>query len=199
MELSPIARERLSRLGELSEIEKQELKFSEKLTSLLSDYFTDKIDVNKLWAELKAFKEAGKDSMIKETQNRLLYAITLGSNNIDFERCRNGILSSETLKSEGRYSELELALNTIEKLREQYQQDKDAAFNSMKDQVKSQVMRAAQQAQRQAGKEGVAVDIEGSVEASLKSSAQWRDFIVQHERNYGQKFDGQINNIEAIL
>ena len=199
MELSPIARERLSRLGELSETEKQELKFSEKITSILSDYFTDKIDVNKLWAELKVFQEAGKDSMIKETQNRLLHAITPGGNNIDFERCRSGILSSETLKSEGRYSELELALNAIEKLREQYQKDKDTAFNSMKDQVKDQVMRAAQQAQRQAGKEGMTVDIEGSIEASLKSSAQWRDFIVQHERNYGQKFDRQIGDIEALL
>lgn len=199
MELSPIAREKLSRLGELSETEKQELKFSEKLTSILSDYFTDKIDTNGLWIELKNLKEAGKESLIKETQTRLLHAITLGSNSIDFERCRNGILSSETLKSPSLYSELEHSLNAIEKLRARYNQDKDAALNSLKAQVKDHVIRAAQQAQRQAGKEGLAIDIEGSIEASLKSSPQWRDFIVKHERNYGQEFDELMNNIEASL
>jgi hypothetical protein len=199
MELSPIAREKLSRLGELSETEKQDLKFSEKLTALLSGYFTDKIDANGLWTELKEFKEAGKESLIKETQTRLLHAITLGGNSFDFERCQNGILSSETLKSQGRYSELELSLSTIEKLRAQYNQDKDSAFNSLKAQMQDQVIRAAQQAQRQAGKEGLAIDIEGSIEASLKSSPQWRDFILKHEKNYGQKFDQQVRNIEALL
>jgi hypothetical protein len=199
MELSPLAREKLSRIGNLSETEKQDLKYSEKLTALLSNYFTDRIDTNGLWTEMKGFKEAGKESMIKETQNRLLYAITLGGSDVDFDRCRNGILSAETLKPDGRYSELELSLNAIEKLRGQYNQDKDAAFDSMKAQIQDQVIRAAQQAQRQAGKEGMAIDIQGSIEASLKSSPQWRNFIVKHEKNYGQKFDQQIKNIESLL
>jgi hypothetical protein len=199
MELSPIAREKLARLGELSEEEKKEMKASEKLTSLLSVYFTDRIDTNGLWKELKEFQKSGNESIIKETQKRLAHAITLGGNNIGFERCRNGILSAETLKAPSKYNELELAFNEIGKLREQYNKDKDAAFASMKAQVKDQIVRAAQQAQRQAGKEGMAIDIEGSIEASLKSSAQWRDFIVKHERSYGEIFDRQINTIDSLL
>ena len=199
MELSPLAREKIAKLGELSDTEKEKLRFSDKLTSILSDYFTDRIDTNGLQGELEKSPEESKAYMTREIQTRLLHAITLGSNTIDFERCRNGVLCCETLKSPNRYSELETNLNAIEDLRAQYSQGKNSAFHSMKEQVREQVGKAAQQAARQAGNNGVSIDLEGSIEASVKSSTQWRNFILAHEKKYGQQFDIYVNTIEAML
>jgi hypothetical protein len=198
MELSPLAREKLAKLGELSDTEKEKLKFSDRLTSILSDYFTDRIDTSRLQAELERSQE-NKDFMTREIQTRLLHAITLGSNTVDFERCRNGVLCCETLKSPNRYNELELNFNAIKELRTQYNQEKDSALGSMKEQVQGQVRKAAQQAARQAGNKGIAIDIEGSIEASVKSSPQWRNFILSHEKKYGMQFDKYLNTVEAML
>ena len=95
MELSPLAREKLAKIGDLSPQEKKKLKLSEDLTALLADYFSDYIDTDGLCARLKEFKENGNKSMTKETQLRLLHALSLGSNNIDFKRCYQGILGCE--------------------------------------------------------------------------------------------------------
>ena len=199
MELSPLAREKLAKLGELSDTEKEKLKFSDKLTSILSDYFTDRIDTDRLRDELEKAQKDSKEYMTREIQTRLLHAITLGSNTIDFERCRNGVLCCEKLKSPNKYKELESSLNAIEDLRAQYNQEKDSALHSMKEQVQGQVRKAAQQAARQAGNKGIAIDMEGSIEASVKSSAQWRKFILAHEKKYGQQFDIYVNAIEGML
>ena len=199
MELSPLARKKLAQIGELSETEKKKLKFSDKLTSMLSDYFTDRIDTDRLKDELEKSPEESKAFMTGEIQTRLLHAITLGSNTIDFERCRNGVLCCETLKSPNRYNELETGLNAIEDLRTQYSHEKDTALYSMKEQVREQVVKAAQQAARKAGNNGVSIDLEGSIEASVKSGTEWRNFILDHEKNYGRQFDYYINAIEAML
>jgi hypothetical protein len=199
MELSPLAREKLAKLGELTDTEKEKLKFASKLTSILSDYFTDRIDTRRLQDELEKFQEESKEFMTREIQTRLLHAITLGSNIVDFERCRNGVLCCETLKSPNRYNELELNLSAIEELRTQYSQEKDSALHSMKEQVQGQVRKVAQQAARQAGNKGLAIDMEGSIEASVKSSPQWRNFILAHEKKYGEQFDKYLKTIEAML
>ena len=199
MELSPLVREKLAQIGELSETEKKKLKFSDKLTAILSDYFTDRIDTERLKDELEKSPEESKEFMTGEIQSRLLHAITLGSNTIDFERCRSGVLCCETLKSPNRYKELETYLNAIENLRIQYSQEKDSTLNSMKEQVRGQVGKVAQQAARQTGNKGVTIDLEGSIEASVKSGTQWRNFILAHEKKYGQQFDICINAIQSML
>ena len=199
MELSPLAREKLAKIGEMSASEKEKLKLSEELTSLLSDYFTDKLNADALWIRLKKFKEDGREFMIKETQLRLISAISLGGSKVDFERCRSGIMGSETLKEQNRYPELEINLKSMENLRQQYQQEKDATFSSMKANIQGQVKMAAQQLARQAGKQRVAVDVEGSAEASVRASPQWRDFILKHEKTYGSRFDDLAAKLKRLL
>ena len=199
MELSPLVKQKLSKLGELSPEEKGKLKLSEELTFLLADYFTNKLNTDQLWSKLKKFKEGGNEFMIRETQMRLISALNLGSNNVDFERCRRGILGCETLKEQSRYTELELGLNFLESLRQQYQKEKETTFNSMKDSIQKQVKMAARQVTRQAGNQRVSIDVEGSVEASVGTSPQWREFILKHEKTYGQKFDDCLAKLRRLL
>jgi hypothetical protein len=199
MELSPLAKEKLAKIGDLSPAEKEKLKVSEKLTSLLADYFTKKIDVNGLWLELKKYKEQGHESIVRETQVRLLNAITLTSSDADFEHCRNALLGCETLKEQNRYTELEHGLKTLESLRRQYRQEKERAFNTIKQSIQQQVEVAARQMLRQTNNKNISIDIESSVEATARTSPHWRNFIVEHERVYGQKFDELVARIKRLL
>jgi len=199
MELSPLAREKLAKIGDLSSEEKEKLKCNEELTSLLSDYFTDKIDTDGLQSKLKKFKENGHGFMIKETQLRLLHAMTLGGNNYDFERSRNGILICETLKEHNRHSELERTLKSLESLRRQYHREKETAFDSLKEGIQSKVKMAAQQVARQSRNKNVSVDIEHSVAASVKASPQWRNFILEHEKTYGQRYKDCLAKTQMLI
>ena len=114
MELSPRARERLARIGELSQEEKDKLKHSEELMHSLSDYFTGKLGSEDLWTRLKDYRDQGKEFMIKEAQLSLINALGLESSDLDFERCRNAILAAETLKGEGQYLDLERNLDSVQ-------------------------------------------------------------------------------------
>ncbi len=199
MELSPLAKEKLAKIGELSPGEKERLKISEKLTQLLADYFTKRIDVNSLWLELKKCKEQGHESIIRETQIRLLNAITLTSNQADFEHCRNALLGCETLKEHSRYSDLEHGLKMLESLRLQYQQEKERAFNNIKQSIQQQVAMAARQVLRQSSNRNISIDIKGSVEATARTNPQWRSFLLEHDRIYGQKFDELVARVKRLL
>ncbi len=199
MELSPLAKEKLARIGDLSPAEKEKLKVSEKLTQLLAGYFTNKIDVNSLWLELKKYKEQGHESIVREAQRRLLNAITLTGNQADFEHCRSALLGCETIKEHSRYPDLEHGLKMLESLRLQYQQEKERAFNNIKRSIQQQVEMAAKQVLRQSNNRNISVDVEGSVEATARTSPQWRNFLIEHDRIYGQKFDELIARIKRLL
>ncbi len=199
MELSPLAREKLARIGDLSPAEKERLKMSEKLTQLLADYFTKKIDVNSLWLELKKYKEQGHESIVRETQIRLLNAITLTASQADFEHCRSAILGCETLKEHSRYSDLEHGLKMLESLRLQYQEEKEKAFNNIKQNIQRQVELAARQVLKQSSNRNISIDVEGSVEATARANPQWRSFLLEHDKIYGQRFDELAARIKRLL
>lgn len=200
MELSPLAKEKLAKIGELTEDEKERLKFSNELTELLADYFTNKINADALWSKLKTQKESGNDLIIRETQMRLIGALNLGSKGIDFERNRKGILACETLKDEkNRYPEIELVLNSVAALRKQYLKEKEKTFNSMKASVQKQVEMAARQVAKQTGNKDVSIDIKGSVEASVLSSPQWAEFVLKNDTVYGQKFADHITKLKSLI
>jgi hypothetical protein len=199
MELSPRARERLERIGELSQEDKDRLKDSEQLAQLLSDYFTGKLSPEDLWMTLKGYKDEGKESMIREAQLGLVNALALESSDLDFERCRNGLLAVETLKGQGQYLDLERNLNSIQSLRQQYREEKGRAFNALKANIEKQIEMAARQMAQQTGNKRLPVDIQGSAEASVRNSHQWKDFVSTHEREYSSEFRSRLAELSSIL
>jgi len=188
MELSPLAREKLARAGELSAAEKENLKHAEELTTILSDFFTLKLDNEGLWLKLKKFKDEGQENLVRETQLRIISTLNLGISDFDLDRYGSGLLGLETLKETQRYSEIENNLNNIKKLRQQYQQEKTSKFTAIKDSIRLQVKMAAQKIAAQQGRNNAAVDVEGSIEATARSSPQWRDFSSKFEKASNQKF-----------
>ena len=72
MELSPIAKERLNKIGKLTDEEKRKLKDDENLKSMLAKYFTNELSPDALWKELKKYKTGGREYLLSDAQLKLL-------------------------------------------------------------------------------------------------------------------------------
>ena len=195
MELSPLARERLARIGALSEEERERLKQSEDLDSLLSEYFSGGLDTDGLWKRLKGLKQQRGESIPREAQARLVDTLRLRMGQEDFEQRRDAILAIETMKAEGKYSTLEVALDSIEAVRQEYLQVKQQAYEQLKAGLQSQLQAAAQQAKAQ----GMKIDMGGSLDANVRNSPQWKDFISQHEESSEEMFDSYIGRLRDAI
>lgn len=195
MELSPLARERLARIGDLSPQEKERARRSSKLGSLLSQYFKGEMSSEDLWKELNSLKEQSDESIIKEAQSKLIDTLRLQMSQADFGQRRSAILAIETMKGEGKYSTLELALNSVEALCQEYTQIKEQTYEQLKSALEGQLQAVAQQVIKQ----GLKVDVESSIEANVKNSPQWKAFIAEHEKSYGGMFDSHIARLREII
>ena len=195
MELSPLARERLARIGALSEEERERLKQSNDLDSLLSEYFSGGLDTDGLWKRLKGLKQQRGESIPREVQSRLVDTLRLRMGQEDFEQRRDAILAIETMKAAGQYSTLEVALDSIEAVRQKYLQVKQQAYEQLKAGLQSQLQAAAQQAKAQ----GMKTDMGGSLDANARNSPQWKDFISQHEESSEEMFDSYIGRLRDAI
>lgn len=199
MELSPLARERLARIGELTEEEKVKMKYASQLADLLARYFTNELNADDLWKELQEHKSAGREFMLRDAQLKLLETISLPSYNTDFDKLCRGILAVEALKDGGDISGLEHELKSVENLRHQYRQEKDKAYDRIKADVEKQVRLAARQLAGQAAAKGAAIDLKGSVEATARASPEWQSFVAKHENTYNQKIKERIAEVRKRL
>ena len=124
-DLPPIARERLARIGGLTQEEKERMRNSEKVNSLLSEFHQDRIDPESLWRRLK---EEGKPSLLREAQARLIDSLSFGDTPAELQRRRDGILATETLKEEQNTPVVELSLNLMEGSAEEVQSRNGASL-----------------------------------------------------------------------
>ncbi len=195
MELSPLAKERLARIGALSPEEKERMRRSSELDSLLSQYFKGDVSSEDLWIELKSLKEQRGESIVKEAQIKLVDTLRLQMSQEDFEQRRSAVLALETMKHEGKYPSLELVLNSIQALRQKYTQVKEQTYNQLKVGLERQLQAVAQQAIRR----GMKIDLESSLEANIKNSPQWKEFISKHERTAGEMFNSYVNRLRELI
>jgi len=188
MELSPLAKERLARIGNLSPEESKLLELNRKLESLLSQYFTDIITSEDLWKKVKELKEQ-RDSTVPANSLRLQMS------NDDLKQRRIAILALETIKNEQKYTEIETHFNSIESIRIKYTQSKEQGFEQLKSGMEAQLQAAVQQA----GRQGVNVDINRSLEANVKNSQQWKSFISELENNAEAMFSELIDRMKELI
>ncbi|UCE98109.1 MAG: hypothetical protein JSV74_01915 [Dehalococcoidia bacterium] len=199
MELSPIAKERLNKIGKLTDEEKRKLKDDESLKLMLSKYFKNELSADALWEELKKHKAAGRAYLLNATQLKLLETVNMSSTDIDYKKINRGLLAIESLKDNGDCSTLEQGLESINNLRRRYNEEKDKAFEEIKTAVEREVSMAMQQLAGQAAAQGAMVDVQGSVEASARSSPEWKRFVTQHNATYNRQFKDQLQKIRQIL
>jgi len=180
-DLPPLARERLAKIGELTPEEKEKMVDSEKVDSLLSEFYLGQIDSDSLWKKLK---EEGKPSLLREAQMRLIDSLSFGSTIVELQRKRDGILAIETLKEEQNTSIVELNLNLVEDLQKRYRAEMEQAYNG----IRTEVERNPQLMVKQVQQEQSTMLVQLSVDEAIKQLPQWQDFLSNQEKRYSQEF-----------
>ena len=191
-DLSPIARERLAKIGELTQEEKERMIDSEKVNSLLSEFYQGQINPESLW---KRLKEEGKPSLLKEAQMRLIDSLSFGSTPAELQRKRDGILAIETLKEEQNTSIVELQINLMEDLQKRYRAEVEQAYNSIRSEIESNPQLRVKQVQQ--GQNTMIIQL--SVDEAIKQLPQWQDFLSNQERRYSQEFAKVMEKLKREL
>ncbi len=195
MDLSPRARERLERIGALSDAEQRRIRQESEVEAVLSPYFVGDLTTEELWQQVKSLSTTQGPDVVKLAQERIAETLRLQMNDDDFEGRKSTLLALETLKESGRYSTLESLLSSIVSLRERYNEVKQQALEQAREQMEAQARAAAEQARRQ----GMVVDTASTIEASIKNSAEWRSFITRHEAAAQQTLDDYLSRLKAML
>ncbi len=195
MDLSPRARERLERIGSLSEAEQKALQSERELETVLSPYFTGNATTEELWQQIKNLTETHGTIIVKQAQERIADTLRLQMIDDDFEARKDTILALETLKESGRYSALESLLGSIVSLRHRYNDVKQQALQQARAQMEGQVQAAAEQARRQ----GMVVDTASAIEANIMNSPEWREFISRQDAAAQQTMDDYLSRLKAML
>ena len=191
-DLPPIARERLAKIGELAPEEKERMIDSEKVNSLLSEFYQGQIDPESLWKKLK---EEGKPSLLREAQMRLIDSLSFGSTTAELHKRRDGILAIETLKEEQNTSIVELNLKLMEDLQKRYRAEIEQAYNS----IRAEVERTPQLRVKQVQQGQNTMIMQLSIDEAIKQLPQWRDFLSEQEKRYSQEFAKVVEKIKSAL
>ena len=191
-DLPPLARERLAKIGELTAEERERMSDTEKVNSLLSEFYLGQIDSNNLW---KKFKKESKPSLLREAQMRLIDSLSFGSTPVELQRKRDGILAIETLKEQQNTSIVELNLNLMEELQKRHKAEIEQGYSSIKAEVERNPQLRVKRVQQ--GQNTMMVQL--SVDEAIKQLSQWRDFISEQEKRYSQEFAKLIEKLKGEL
>ena len=191
-DLPPVARERLARIGALTPEEKERMLDSQKVDSLLSEFYQGQIDPESLW---KRLKEEGKPSLLREAQLRLVDSLSFGITPAELQRKRDGILAMESLKKGQNISVIELSLKRMEDLQKRYRAEIEQAHDGIKAEIeKNPRLRVKQVPQ---GQNTMVIQL--TVDEAIKQLPQWRDFLSKQEKRYLQEFAGLIERLRREL
>ena len=191
-DLSPIARERLAKIGELTQEEKQKMLDSEKVDSILSEFYQGQIDPESLW---KRLKEEGRPSLLREAQVRLVDSLTFGITPAELQRKKQGVLAIESLKQEQNTSIIELNFKRIEELQKRYKAEIEQAYDGIRVEVERNPRLRVKQVQQ--GQNTMVVQL--TVDEAIKQLPQWRDFLANQEKRYSLEFARVIEKLRREL
>jgi hypothetical protein len=191
-DLSPIARERLARIGELTQEEKQKLLDSEKVDSILSEFYQGQIDPESLW---KRLKEEGRPSLLREAQVRLVDSLTFGITPAELQRKKEAVLAIESLKQEQNTSIIEMNFRRMGDLQNKYRAEIEQGYNGIRVEVEKNPRLRVKQVQQ--GQDAMVVQL--TVDEAIKQLPQWRDFLANQEKRYSLEFARVIEKLRREL
>lgn len=106
-ELSPIIRERLGEIGEVTQEDRTRMKELEKLDLLLKDFYKGQLDAQALWEQLKEMESPGKQFLLRDAYNKLKSSFKWPGLPIKFAEKSDGTLSIEFREEEADEAEEE--------------------------------------------------------------------------------------------
>ena len=191
--LPPIARERLAKIGAITPAEKEKIKASEQLDSLLSEFYKGALDSEDLWKKFKVYKEEGKVFLLKEAQIKLIDSLTLQSITTELQKRKVGIVAIESLKTHPNTSILEQSLNSIDTSQTRYKKEMQQRY----DHLKAEIERNPQLRMQQVKQGQTTVVMELTVDEAIRTSPEWVNFLAMHERSYSQEFAKVIQRLKG--
>ena len=180
-----IALEKVASLGELTPEEKEKIKDEDKLQSLLSEFYQDKMSAEGLWQQLR--KER-KPYLLNKAQLNLIESVSLKSPTSEVRKRRNGILAIESLKDHKNTSVLESQLNAIESLQQRAIKKEQEIFAQCKSKVERNPMLRLQKKQVQTDQGPVIIQTQLSIDEAIKQLPEWRQFLIEHEERVSREF-----------
>jgi len=194
-DLPPIMRERLAKIGDVTPEERARMKDTEQLESLLSQFYKGDLSAEGLWSRLKQYRDEGKGHLLREAQLRLIDTIGSGSGAEELRARKDAILAVETLKESQNTPTLETLLNSIDGLQKRRKQELDQAYNSLKAQVDRNPQLRMQQVRQ--GQSTMVVQL--TVDEAVRILPEWKNFVVNHDRQYAQEFAGVIESLKGAV
>jgi len=194
-DLPPIMRERLAKIGELTPEEKERIKDSDHLTSLLSDFYKGDVNAEGLWKRMKEYKDKSKVHLLKEAQIKLIASLSFGSSDLEFQNRKEGILAIETLKEDQNTPMLEQNLNNIKSMQKRYKEEMERAYNEYKTAVERNPQLRMQQVKQ--GKATIVMEL--TVDEAVKILPEWKTFIKNHDNKYNQEFIKAVDNLKQQI
>jgi len=99
-ELSPIIRERLGEIGEVTQEDRTRMKELGELDLLLMDFYKGQLDAQALWEKLKEMETQGKQFLLRDAYNKLKSSFKWQGLPIKFSEKSDGALSIEFREEE---------------------------------------------------------------------------------------------------
>jgi hypothetical protein len=182
----------LANIGDLTQEEKERMVDSQKVNSLLSEFYQGQISPESLW---KRLKEQSKPSLLREAQVRLVDSLSFGSSPAEWQRKKDGILAIETLKEEQNASIVERNLKLMEDLQKRYGAEIEQARSGIRAEVEKNPRLRVKQVQQ--GQNTMVIQL--TVDEAIKQLPEWRDFLSTQEKRYNQEFARVIERLKTEL
>jgi thioredoxin 1 len=98
--LPPMTRDRLAKIGGVTQEEKERVTERERLDSLLKEFYKGSLNSEGLYQKLKEYQEQGKQFLLREAREKLESSFKKRGLGIKFEEKTDGTLNVELLKEE---------------------------------------------------------------------------------------------------
>ena len=186
-----IAMEKAASLEDLSPEEKEVMKSRKKLEPLMKEFYNGEISPDEFWQKLKG----NNTVMLSEAQLNLIDSIKFGIADAEFQKRKKGILAIETLKEEKNTPSIEQGLNLIESLQKKAELEKEQVYLNFK-----KVIEKNPQARMRSIEQGDAtVVVKLSVEEAINQNPQWKQFLMEHQKNCSQEFARIVDGLKKEL
>lgn len=186
-----IALEKSKKINKLSPQELSEIKQEKKIDSILAKYYKNQIKSDELWKNLKGFS----NKLLIKAQNNFIQSLTFQSNDYEIEKRKNGILAIENLKENNQSSNIEVYLEQLKNLRDEFQKNKKKIIENLKEELERDPQKRLQTFQQ--GNQIVVKQL--SLEEALEQNKQLKQNLDHFEKQLKEKFNLIKKQLSEII
>lgn len=186
-----IAMEKSKKINKLSPQEMDEIKQQENINAILAKFYKDQIESDDLWYHLRGI--SNKHSV--NTQKNFLQSLNFQSNAYEFKKRKNGILAIENLKIPNQSSDIELYLEQLKKVRDDFQKNKEQLMQNLNEELERDPSKGMQTFQQ--GNQIMLKQL--SLEEALEHNQQFKQHLNQMEKQFKIKFNSIKEKLVDVI